>query len=98
MPRRTPQVGDELRKKTTVDGGSSSTGRSGLIRHVCVNAAHSPTGRFVPDGPGVLTIYQGAWAYCASALPDERHEWQETEGLTLEAIRHEINQAHSATR
>src|SRR5260221_6592681 len=58
------------------------------IRFVCVRDAHIVVGRSVPDGLGVSTIHDGAWAYCESAKADEPHEWHAIEPMPIQLIRH----------
>lgn len=61
---------------------------SALIEQVCVSPAHVALGRSVPDGLGVLTIHEGAWAYCPSARPGEAHEWRAIPPTELPLLRH----------
>jgi hypothetical protein len=55
-----------------------------LIEFVCVSAAHRPS----HDGQhaSTVTVYQGRWAYCDSAL-ESGHEWVESGGVPLELLR-----------
>jgi hypothetical protein len=69
------------------DRGSSAVSTA-LIRYVCASDAHNAVGRSVPDGQGVITIHLGAWAYCPSTRLAEPHEWRETLGRTIQAMRH----------
>jgi hypothetical protein len=34
-----------------------------------------------------LTVVSGRWAFCPSDAKGEGHQWQETEGVTIEALR-----------
>ena len=34
-----------------------------------------------------LTVISGRWAFCAFDAKGEGHDWRETEGLTIEALR-----------
>lgn len=53
-----------------------------LIAYECVAAAHQPSLVY----PDKLTVYQGAWAYCAFDARAAGHEWRETGGVELAAL------------
>lgn len=59
--------------------------KGGLIKYVCISDAHvSRQARSTSD---TLTIVAGRWAYCAFDARAEGHDWRETEGVTVEALR-----------
>ncbi len=63
----------------------------GLIHFVCMAGAHaSPERKSASD---TLTVVAGRWAYCAFDAKGEGHQWHETNGVTIEALRSGL--AHS---
>lgn len=59
--------------------------RSGTVHYVCIADAHSTRER--RSASDTLTVVSGRWAFCPSDAKGEGHEWQETEGVTIEALR-----------
>jgi hypothetical protein len=59
--------------------------KSGAIYYVCIADAHAT--REHRSSSDTLTVVSGRWAFCPSDAKGEGHEWQETEGVTIEALR-----------
>ena len=59
-----------------------------LIVFECVAAKHQTD----VGSPDKLTIYERQWAFCRAGVQAEGHEWKETGGLDLEALRHHRGQ------
>lgn len=59
--------------------------KGGLIHYVCIADAHA--GRESKSSSDTLTVVANRWAYCAFDARAESHEWQETEGVTIEMLR-----------
>ena len=59
--------------------------KGGLIHFVCIADAH--TSRESKSMSDTLTIVTNRWAYCAFDARAEGHQWQETEGITIEKLR-----------
>jgi hypothetical protein len=59
--------------------------KSGTISYVCIAGAHATRER--RSSSDTLTVVSGRWAFCPSDAKAEGHEWQETEGVTIEALR-----------
>ncbi len=59
--------------------------KSGTIHYVCIAGAHATRER--KSSSDTLTVVSGRWAFCPSDAKGEGHEWQETEGVTIEALR-----------
>jgi hypothetical protein len=55
------------------------------VHFVCTADAHVATER--RSDSDTLTIVSGRWAFCPTDAKREGHEWQETEGVTLEVLR-----------
>ncbi|MGH2500414.1 MAG: hypothetical protein ACRDF0_10060 [Candidatus Limnocylindria bacterium] len=51
------------------------------VSYECRLAAHRHA-----DGQGVLTIHQGAWAYCHGEGGGEEHHWVPTGGVPFETL------------
>ena len=62
-----------------------------LIENVCVRRDHFEVGRSRPDGTGHLTLVGRKWAYCSAALAQEQHVWQQTGGIALASLSHDID-------
>jgi hypothetical protein len=58
------------------------------IDFICVDPEHIRIGHGVRDGEGHLTLHLGRWGYCSAALPNVRHQWQETGGISFKSIVH----------
>jgi hypothetical protein len=56
-----------------------------LINYICIADAHA-TGERRPTSD-TLTVVSDRWAFCPSNAKDEGHQWQETEGVTIEVLR-----------
>lgn len=63
-----------------------------LIQSICVAEDHVVRGRD-PEG-GVLTIRDGAWAFCPWGQAD-RHVWKAVDGMDLQTVR---TARHSSAR
>jgi len=59
--------------------------RGGTVHYVCIADAHATRER--RSSSDTLTVFSGRWAFCPSDAKGEGHEWQETEGVTIEALR-----------
>ena len=59
--------------------------KGGLIHYVCVADAHAP--RESKSSSDTLTVVSNRWAYCGFDARADGHEWQETEGVTIEMLR-----------
>ncbi|HKY49800.1 MAG TPA: hypothetical protein VJP45_00940 [Candidatus Limnocylindria bacterium] len=59
--------------------------QGGMIHFVCIADAHVTSER--RSDSDTLTVVSGRWAFCPSDAKAEGHEWQETEGLSIEALR-----------
>jgi hypothetical protein len=59
--------------------------KGGSIQFVCIADAHATAER--RSSSDTLTVVSGRWAYCPSDAKGQGHEWQETDGVTLEALR-----------
>ena len=59
--------------------------KGGLIHYVCIADAHAS--RESKSSSDTLTIVTNRWAYCAFDARAEGHDWQETEGVTIEMLR-----------
>lgn len=59
--------------------------KGGLIHYVCIADAHAS--REAKSSSDTLTVVTNRWAYCAFDARAEGHEWQETEGVTIEMLR-----------
>lgn len=59
--------------------------KGGLIQYVCIADAHVSGER--TSASDTITVIAGRWAYCAFNAKDEGHDWRETEGVTIEALR-----------
>jgi len=59
--------------------------KGGLIHYVCIADAHAS--RESKSSSDTLTVVSNRWAYCAFDARAEGHEWQETEGVTIEMLR-----------
>jgi hypothetical protein len=55
-----------------------------LIDFICTAPAHRP--RHDGQHASTVTVHQGHWAYCDSTAEDG-HEWVESGGVPLEALR-----------
>ncbi len=62
-----------------------------VIDRVCVRRDHFEVGRGRPDGTGHLTLVGREWAYCSAALAAEKHVWQRTGGVVLDALSHDVD-------
>lgn len=64
--------------------------RDGMVpvELICVDEGHLVSGKKVRDGRGTLTLADDRWAYCSAGLLNAPHVWQETGGVSLDAIRH----------
>ena len=58
------------------------------VDYICLRPEHVALGKNVPDGQGTLTVNGRQWAYCSAGLKNAPHEWKETGGVSLAAIRH----------
>lgn len=58
------------------------------VHLICIDGEHVSMGKSVPDGRGTLTVVERRWAYCSAALRNAPHDWKETGGVHLDAIRH----------
>jgi hypothetical protein len=59
--------------------------KAGLIHYVCIADAHMSSVR--TSSSDTLTVVSGRWAFCAFDAKGEGHDWRETEGVTIEALR-----------
>jgi hypothetical protein len=59
--------------------------KAGLIQYICIADAH--LSREDGSASDTLTVFSGRWAFCSSDAKGEGHQWQETEGLTIELLR-----------
>lgn len=59
--------------------------KGGLIHYVCIADAHAT--RESKSSSDTLTVVTNRWAYCAFDARAEGHQWQETEGVTIEMLR-----------
>jgi hypothetical protein len=59
--------------------------KGGTIHFVCIADAHVTSER--GSSSDTLTIVSGRWAFCPADAKGEGHQWQETEGMTIEALR-----------
>ena len=59
--------------------------KGGLIHFVCIAEAHISSVR--QSTSDTLTVVSGRWAFCAFDAKGEGHDWRETEGVTIEALR-----------
>ena len=59
--------------------------KGGLIHYVCSADAHAS--RESNSSYDTLTVVTNRWAYCAFDARAEGHQWQETEGVTIELLR-----------
>ena len=59
--------------------------KGGLIHYVCIADTHLSSARV--SSSDTLTVVSGRWAFCAFDAKGEGHEWRETEGVTIEALR-----------
>ena len=57
----------------------------GLIHFVCIADAH--LSRESKSSSDTLTVVSGQWAFCPLNALGEGHDWRETEGVTIEALR-----------
>jgi len=57
----------------------------GLIHYVCIADAHVSSVR--TSTSDTLTVVAGRWAFCAFDAKGDGHDWRETEGVTIEALR-----------
>lgn len=57
----------------------------GLINYVCIADAHASRDGKSPSD--TLTVVSGRWAFCPLNALGEGHDWRETEGVTIEALR-----------
>jgi hypothetical protein len=55
------------------------------VHYVCIADAHATRER--RSSSDMLTVVSGRWAFCPSDAKGEGHEWQETPGVTIEALR-----------
>jgi len=60
-------------------------GKSGLIHFICIADTHISPERKSPSD--TLTVVAGRWAYCAFDAKGADHDWRETDGVTIEALR-----------
>lgn len=59
--------------------------KGGMIHYVCIADAHaSPESKSTSD---TLTVVTNRWAYCPFNARADGHQWQETEGVTIELLR-----------
>ena len=59
--------------------------KGGLIHYVCIADAHMSSVR--TSSSDTLTVVSGRWAFFAFDAKGEGHDWRETEGVTIEALR-----------
>jgi hypothetical protein len=59
--------------------------KGGSIQFVCNADAHATAER--RSSSDTLTVVSGRWAYCPSDAKGQGHEWQETDGVTIEELR-----------
>jgi hypothetical protein len=59
--------------------------KGGMINYVCIADAHVTSER--RSSSDTLTVVSGRWAFCPSDAKGEGHQWQETEGMTIETLR-----------
>ncbi|MGH2489942.1 MAG: hypothetical protein ACRDF9_00400 [Candidatus Limnocylindria bacterium] len=59
--------------------------KGGLINYICIADAH--LSRETKSASDTLTVFSGRWAYCPFDAQGQGHEWRETEGVTIEAVR-----------
>ena len=59
--------------------------KGGLIHYVCIADAHISSVR--QSTSDTLTVVSGRWAFCAFDAKGEGHDWRETEGVMIEALR-----------
>jgi hypothetical protein len=59
--------------------------KGGLIHYVCIADAHAA--RDAKSASDTLTVVSNRWAYCAFDARAGGHEWQETDGVTIEMLR-----------
>lgn len=59
--------------------------KGGLVHYVCIADAHAS--RDAKSSSDTLTVITNRWAYCAFDARAEGHQWQETEGVTIEMLR-----------
>lgn len=59
--------------------------KGGSIQFVCIADAHVTAER--RSSSDTLTVVSGRWAYCPFDAKGEGHDWQETDGVTLEVLR-----------
>jgi hypothetical protein len=59
--------------------------KNGTLHYVCIADAHVTSER--RSSSDTLTVVSGRWAFCPSDAKGEGHEWQETEGVTIESLR-----------
>jgi hypothetical protein len=59
--------------------------KGGLVHYVCIADAH--VSRESKSASDTLTVVSGRWAYCAFDAQGDGHEWRETDGVTIEALR-----------
>ena len=72
---------------TPRSGGNSE--REVGVELICVTPEHITMGEKVPNGQGTLSVTARRWAYCTAGLHNAEHEWKETGGVALDAIRHD---------
>ena len=68
--------------------------KGGLIHYVCIADAHAS--RESKSSSDTLTVVTNRWAYCAFNARAEGHEWQETEGVTIEMLRSGLTRSRFA--
>jgi hypothetical protein len=59
--------------------------KAGLVHFVCIADAHAS--REAKSSSDTLTVVTNRWAYCPFDARAGDHEWQETEGMTIEMLR-----------
>lgn len=58
---------------------------AGTIHYVCIADAHVTGER--RSSSDTLTVVSGRWAFCPSDAKGDGHDWLETDGVTVEALR-----------
>jgi len=59
--------------------------KDGMIQFICIADAHVTAER--RSSSDTLTVFSGRWAYCPFDAKGAGHEWQESQGVTLEMLR-----------
>lgn len=68
--------------------------KGGLIHYVCIADAHAS--RESRSKSDTLTVISNKWAFCGFDARAEGHQWEETEGLTIEVLRSGLPQGRLA--